>query len=76
MSTDVFAPVGKRTTGTGAGSFVIMPSGWRGEISEGLQRIDARQRPSSGSARFSIRAILGARAFARDRAFCYKLSND
>jgi hypothetical protein len=41
MWTDVFASVGKRTTGTGAGSFVIVPSGWRGEISEGLQRIDA-----------------------------------
>jgi hypothetical protein len=37
----VFASVGKRTTGTGAGSFVIVQSGWRGEISEGLQRIDA-----------------------------------
>jgi hypothetical protein len=41
MWTDVFASVGKRTTGTGAGSFVIVPSGWRGEISEGLQRIYA-----------------------------------
>src|SRR5216683_5718288 len=41
MWTDVFASPGKRTTGTGAGSFVIVPPGWQGQIPQGAQRIDA-----------------------------------
>ena len=41
MWTDVFASPGKRTTGTGAGSFVIVPPGWQGKIPQGAQRIDA-----------------------------------
>jgi hypothetical protein len=41
MWMDTFAGVGKRTTGTGAGNFVVVGPGWQGEIPQGLQRINA-----------------------------------
>jgi hypothetical protein len=50
MWTDVFASPGWRTTGTGAGTFLIAPPGWRPDLRdrfdefklpEGTQRIDA-----------------------------------
>ncbi len=41
MWTDVFACPGKRTTGTAAGQFAIVPPSWRGKIPAGIQRIDA-----------------------------------
>jgi hypothetical protein len=41
MWTDSFAGVGKRTTGTGAGNFVVVGPGWQGDLPQGLQRITA-----------------------------------
>jgi hypothetical protein len=41
MWTDTFAGVGKRTTGTGAGNFVVVGPRWQGELPQALQRINA-----------------------------------
>jgi hypothetical protein len=41
MWTDVFASPGWRTTGTGAGNFIVVPPGWTGTIPSDFTRIDA-----------------------------------
>lgn len=41
MWTDVFAVPGKRTTGTGAADFVLVPPGWTGDLLQKLERINA-----------------------------------
>jgi len=41
MWTNTFAGVGKRTTGTDAGNFVVVGPRWQGELPQGLQRIYA-----------------------------------
>lgn len=41
MWTDSFAGIGKRTTGTSAGNFVVVGPGWRGDLPHGLQEINA-----------------------------------
>ena len=39
MWTDVFAVIGSRTTGTGAGDFAVTESDWRGPLPEGVVRL-------------------------------------
>lgn len=41
MWTDVFATPGKRTSGTHAQDFAVIPPGWHGELPHGAKQIDA-----------------------------------
>jgi len=51
-----FAYVGKRTTGTGAGAFVLCEPGWTGSLPDGLHRIEVPHRS----------ALVIGRVFAAD----------
>jgi hypothetical protein len=52
-----FAYVGKRTTGTSAGDFLLCESGWEGKVPAGMNRIDVPHRS----------ALLIGRIFAADQ---------
>ncbi|MGZ8097032.1 MAG: DUF1254 domain-containing protein [Methylosarcina sp.] len=41
MWTDVFASPGKRTSGTSAASFAVVPKGWKGKLPKGVKRIES-----------------------------------
>ncbi len=41
MWSDVFAVPGKRTSGTKAANYVIVPQGWSGDLPKGMERIEA-----------------------------------
>ena len=41
MWTDVFAAPGKRTNGTGAANFAVIPSGWTGQLPQDVEAIRA-----------------------------------
>ena len=69
LKNTVFAYVGKRTTGTGAGAYLICGPGWKGDAPLGMQRISSPK----NSALIVGRVLVGSES---DLPAAYNLSKE